>query len=111
MTNEYAEDFARQQIQRLIYSLNQPFLRNSIQSAFTNTNIFDHPYFEAIFGGAEFPDGTFMIDSEEEIIEFQKIFLDEMSRIRSDNLMTFPVNTISLLTNNEGHFVDEEFAK
>lgn len=111
ITEEYGEKFARQQIQRLIYSLNQPFLRNSIQSAFTNTNIFDHPYFEAIFGGAEFPDGTFMIDAEEEIIEFQKIFLSEMSKIRSNNMMTFPVNTISLLTDAQGHFVDEDFAK
>lgn len=111
ITQEYGEEFARQQIQRLIYSLNQPFLRNSIQSAFTNTNIFDHPYFEAIFGGAEFPDGSFMIDAEEEIIEFQKIFLSEMSQIRSNNMMTFPVNTISLLTDAQGHFVDEDFAK
>ena len=111
ITEEYAEDFARQQIQRLIYSLNQPFLRNSIQSAFTNTSIFDHPYFEALFGGAVFPDGSFMIDSEEEIIEFQKIFLTEMSDIRSQNVMTFPVNTISLLTDTNGNFVDEEFAK
>ena len=29
---------ARQQIQRLIYALNQPFLRGGIQSAFTNTS-------------------------------------------------------------------------
>ena len=33
-----------------------------------------------------------MIDSEEEIIEFQKLFLEEMSRIRSENMMTFPVD-------------------
>lgn len=108
---EYALVFAKQQIQRLIYSLNQPFLRNSIQSAFTNVNFFDHPYFEAIFGGAEFPDGTFMIDYEEEIIEFQKIFLEEMSRIRSENMMTFPVSTISLLENDQHEPVDIEFAK
>lgn len=111
LTEEHAVQFAKQQIQRLIYSLNQPFLRNSTQSAFTNVNFFDHPYFEAIFGGAEFPDGTFMIDFEEEIIEFQKLFLEEMSRIRSENMMTFPVSTISLLENEEHEPVDVEFAK
>lgn len=111
LTPEHGNKFAKQQIQRLIYSLNQPFLRNSIQSAFTNVNFFDHPYFEAIFGGAEFPDGTFMIDFEEEIIEFQKTFLEEMSRIRSENMMTFPVSTISLLENENHEPVDVEFAK
>ena len=111
LSEEHALVFAEQQIQRLIYALNQPFLRNSIQSAFTNVNFFDHPYFEAIFGGAEFPDGRFMIDYEEEIIEFQKIFLRKMSEIRSQNMMTFPVSTISLLTDKAGNFVDEEFAK
>lgn len=111
LNKDEGERFAKQQIQRLIYALNQPFLRQGIQSAFTNVNFFDHPYFEAIFGGAEFPDGTFMIDSEEEIIEFQKIFLTEMSNIRAKNVMTYPVSTISLLTDKDGNFVDEEFAK
>lgn len=111
ITKDYAEKFARQQIQRLVYALNQPFLRGSIQSAFTNVNFFDHPYFEAIFGGSEFPNGEFMIDYEEEIIEFQKLFLKEMGEIRNQNMMTFPVSTISLLTTPDGKFVDEEFAR
>ncbi len=101
---------ARQQIQRLIYALNQPFLRGGIQSAFTNTSIFDRPYLEALFGGAEFPDGTFMIDEIDGIMEFQKVFLETMAKIRSKNMMTFPVNSISLLRVN-GKFVDEEFAR
>lgn len=104
------ETYARQQIQRLIYSLNQPFLRGGIQSAFTNTSIFDRPYYEALFGGSTFPDGTYMIDVEEEVIEFQKLFMETMSECRSHNMMTFPVNSISLLKK-DGKFVDEEFAK
>lgn len=101
---------AKQQIQRLIYALNQPFLRSGIQSAFTNTSVFDHAYLEALFGGAEFPNGTFMIDEIEGIMDFQKVYLEEMSRIRSKNMMTFPVSSISLLKQN-GKFVDEEFAR
>lgn len=101
---------ARQQIQRLIYALNQPFLRGGIQSAFTNTSVFDHSYLEALFGGSEFPDGTFMIDEIEGIMEFQKVYMEEMSRIRSKNMMTFPVSSISLLKQ-DGKFVDEEFAR
>lgn len=103
------ESYAKQHIQRLIYALNQPYTRNGIQSAFTNTSIFDRPYLEALFGGAEFPDGAFMIDELEGIMEFQKLFLETMSEIRSKNMMTFPVNTISLLRK-DGKFADEEFA-
>ena len=107
---ENPEKYARQNVQRLIYALNQPYTRNGIQSAFTNTNIFDHPYLEALFGGSEFPDGSFMIDEIEGIMDFQKLFLETMSEIRSKNMMTFPVNSISLLRQN-GKFVDEEFAR
>jgi len=88
------------------------------QSAFTNTSIFDRPYFEALFGGSIFPDGTFMIDYEEEIIEFQKWYMEVMSEIRSTNMLTFPVNTISLLRkegeynlNTLDGFVDQNFAE
>lgn len=71
--------------------------------------MFDHPYFEALFGGAVFPDGSFMIDYEEEIIEFQKWYMEVMSDIRSTNMFTFPVSTISLLRQ-DGKFVDNDFA-
>lgn len=101
---------ARQEIQRLIYALNQPFLRGGIQSAFTNTSIFDRPYLEALFGGSEFPDGSFMIDEIDGIMEFQKVFLETMAKIRAKNMMTFPVNSISLLRVN-GRFMDEDFAR
>lgn len=103
------EYYAKQQFQRFIYAVNQPFLRDGSQSAFTNTSVFDRPYFEALFGGSEFPDGTFMIDYEEEIIEFQKWYMEVMAEIRHDNMFTFPVSTISLLRQN-GKFVDEDFA-
>ena len=109
-TSHNEKYYAKQNFQRFIYAVNQPYVRDGSQSAFTNTSVFDHPYFEALFGGAEFPDGTFMIDYEEEIIEFQKWYMEVMSDIRSSNMFTFPVSTISLLRQN-GKFVDEEFAK
>ncbi len=104
------EYYAKQAFQRFIYAVNQPYLRDGSQSAFTNTSVFDRPYFEALFGGSEFPDGTFMIDYEEEIIEFQKWYMEVMAEIRHDNMFTFPVSTISLLRQN-GEFVDKEFAE
>ena len=102
--------YADQNFQRFIYAVNQTYVRDGSQSAFTNTSVFDHPYFEALFGAAEFPNGELMIDYEEEIIEFQKWYMEVMSDIRSTNMFTFPVSTISLLRQN-GKFVDEDFAK
>lgn len=104
------EYYAKQNFQRFIYAVNQPYVRDGSQSAFSNTSVFDYPYYEALFGGASFPDGTFMIDYQDEIIEFQKWYLDVMADIHSVNMFTFPVNTISLLRKN-GKFVDEDFAK
>ena len=100
----------KQEFQRIIYKLNQPFLRSSIQSAFTNFSIFDRPYLESLFGAKEFPDGTFIINYIDEIIEYQKKFMEVVSEIRSENMMTFPVLTYALLRQN-GTFVDEDFAK
>ena len=104
------EQLRDQEFQRIIFKLNQPFLRQGIQSAFTNFSIFDRPYFEALFGAKEFPDGSFMIDFEEEIIEYQKAFMRIVSEVRSQNLMTFPVISFSLLKK-DSKFVDEDFAK
>lgn len=100
----------KQEFQRIIYKLNQPFLRSSIQSAFTNFSIFDRPYLESLFGAKEFPDGTFIINYIDEIIEYQKKFMEVVSEIRSENMMTFPVLTYALLRQNR-KFVDEDFAK
>lgn len=109
-TSHKEEYYARQNFQRFIYAVNQPYVRDGSQSAFTNTSVFDRPYFEALFGGSEFPNGEFMIDYEDDIIEFQKWYMEVMSDIRSTNMFTFPVSTISLLRQN-GQFVDEDFAK
>ena len=105
--NDY---YARQQIQRFIYAVNQPYVRDGMQSAFTNVSVFDGPYLEALFGGSEFPDGTFMVDELDEIKEFQKLFMEVVADIRQHNMFTFPVLTISLLRQDH-KFVDEEFAK
>ena len=101
--------YVRQSFQKLIYRLNQPFMRID-QSAFVNVSIFDREYYEALFGGLEFPDGTFAIDYVDEFIEHQKIFMEVVSQIRQENMFTFPVLTYSLLYK-DGKFVDEEFAR
>lgn len=104
------ETYRDQEFQRIIYKLNQPYLRVN-QSAFTNFTIFDRSYLESIFGGKMFPDGSFIIDYIDELLEYQKAFMEICSSIRSQNMMTFPVLTFSLLRDKEGKFIDEDFAK
>ena len=103
---EYYRD---QEFQRIVYKLNQPYLRVN-QSAFTNFSIMDESYLESIFGGKTFPDGSYMIDEIDNIIEYEKAFMEVVSEIRAKNVMTFPVLTYSLLRK-DGKFVNEEFAK
>lgn len=88
--------YVRQCFQKLIYRLNQPFMRID-QTAFVNVSIFDKYYVESLFGGVEYPDGTFVIDQIDGIMEHQKIFMEVVSEIRSVNMFTFPVLTYSLL--------------
>ena len=76
----------------------------------TNVSIFDRCYLESLFGGMEFPDGTFAIDHIEDLIEFQKVFMEVVSEIREENMFTYPVLTYSLLYI-DGKFQDEDFAK
>ena len=103
------DTYLRQNFQKLIYRLNQPFLRID-QCAFTNISIFDRPYLESLFGGVEFPDGSFVIDQIEELIDCQKVFMEVVSDVRKEQMFTFPVLTYSLLYK-DGKFQDEEFAR
>lgn len=108
-TQEDFERYRDQEFQRIIYKLNQPYLRVN-QSAFTNFSIFDQSYYTELFGGLVFPDGTFAIDYLDDFIEYQKAFMRVVSKIREQNMLTFPVLTYSLLYR-DGKFVNEDFAK
>ena len=101
--------YMRQQFQKFIFRLNQPFLRID-QSAFTNVSIFDRRYIESIFGGVEFPDGTLAIEHVEDLIHAQKVFMEVVSETREVNMFTYPVLTYSLLYI-DGKFQDEDFAR
>ena len=103
------ETYLRQCFQKLIFRLNQPFMRID-QAAFTNVSIFDRPYIESLFGGVVFPDGDLAIDHVEDIVYTEKIFMEVVSEIRKEQMFTFPVLTFSLLYQ-DGEFKDKEFAR
>lgn len=111
--NHYLKDpeyYRRQYFQKFVYDCNQPYLRQSIESSFTNITIMDRNYITELFGGRMFPDGTFAIDHVDEILEHQKVFMEVVAEVRTNHMFTFPVLTYSLLYQN-GKFVDEEFAR
>lgn len=103
------EYYRKQCFQKFIYDLNQPYLRVT-ECAFSNISVMDRNYLVELFGGRQFPNGDYVIDHIEGIIEHQKVFMEVVSEIRKETMMTFPVLTYSLLFQN-GKFVDEEFAR
>lgn len=103
------EYYRKQCFQKFIYDLNQPYLRVT-ECAFTNLSIMDRNYLVELFGARQFPNGEYVIDHIEEIIQHQKVFMETIAEIREKLFMTFPVLTFSLLFQN-GKFVDEDFAR
>lgn len=107
-TPEYYRD---QEFQRHIFKLNQPFLR-VIQCAYVTMTIMDKDYLVQLFGGMEYPDGTFVIDYIDEIIEYEKAFMQVVHQTRRQNMFTFPVISYSLLFDyDKNKFVNEQFAR
>lgn len=104
------EYYLKQAFQKLVFRLNQKFYRDQTQTVFSNMSIFDKPYLEELFGGLEYPDGSFAIDYLDDIMKAQKMFMEVVSETRKQQLFTYPVLTYSLLYR-DNKFVDEEFAK
>lgn len=103
------EYYREQMFQQFIFEVNQIHTRIT-QSAYTNLIIMDRPYIQELFGTRQFPDGTFVMDYIDEIIEHEKVFMRTEGEIRKQVFHTFPVYTYALLFQN-GKFVDEEFAR
>ncbi|APR02498.1 TPA: anaerobic ribonucleoside-triphosphate reductase [Clostridium botulinum] len=110
MNKEQAKKFKEQQWQQILFSLNQPFLKGQEQSAYTNFSILDREHIMGFFGMEKFPDNTLIIDYLEEIIQYEKDFLDYEKRLRYEKFFTFPVISASLLFR-DGKYLDEDMAK
>lgn len=96
-----------QKFQQIVYSINQPAAARNFQSVFWNISYFDKNYFEGIFGEFYFPDGT--QPQWESLSWLQKKFAKWFNEERIKCILTFPVETMALLTNGED-VVDEEYA-
>ena len=97
-----------QYFQQVIYSINQPAAARGMQSAFVNFSYFDKPFFDGMFGNFYFPDNT--APKWESVKWLQKEFMMWFNQERLRTLITFPVESVTLLYK-DGKFQDEEMAE
>ena len=80
---------------QFIYGVNQPAGNRSYQSPFTNVSYYDHTYFESLFGEFYYPDGT---KPQWEAIDcLQRLFMKFFNKLRTKQILTFPVETICMV--------------
>lgn len=99
----------RQALQGVVYALNQPASARGNQSVFWNISVLDRFYFEQLFGGFKFPDGTQPV-YEGSFRKLQMFFMDWFRQERERALLTYPVLTAPLLVDAEGKPKDKHFA-
>ncbi len=94
--------------EQIVYSLNQPTGARNYQAVFWNVAYYDKPYFDSIFGEFRFPDGS--APDWEGLKWLQKRFMRWFNHERTKAVLTFPVETMALLYDKEGNFVDQDMA-
>lgn len=93
--------------QQVVHSMNMPAGNRGYQTVFWNVGYFDKNYFEGVFGEFKFPDGS--APRWETLSWLQKKFMKWFNEERTKYILTFPVETMAMLT--DGHdIVDKEYA-
>jgi ribonucleoside-triphosphate reductase len=93
--------------QQVVHSMNMPAGNRGYQTVFWNVGYFDKNYFDGVFGEFRFPDGT--APKWETLSWLQKKFMKWFNEERTKYILTFPVETMAMLT--DGHdIVDKEYA-
>ena len=93
--------------QQIVYSINQPTGARNFQSVFWNISYYDRYYFNSIFGNFRFPDGS--APHWDGLNWLQKRFMKWFNEERLHAVLTFPVETMALLSEN-GDVKDKEYA-
>lgn len=94
--------------EQIVYSINQPTGARNFQAVFWNIAYYDKPYFESLFGEFRFPDGS--APDWESLSWLQKRFMKWFNAERTKTTLTFPVETMALLTEN-GDVQDKEWGE
>ena len=93
--------------EQIVYTLNQPTGARNYQAVFWNISYYDRYYFNSLFGDFVFPDGS--KPDWDGLSWLQKRFMKWFNKERTKSLLTFPVETMALLTEN-GECRDSEWA-
>ncbi len=93
--------------EQIVYTLNQPTGARNYQAVFWNIAYYDRFYFESLFGEFRFPDGS--APDWNGLSWLQKRFMTWFNAERTKSVLTFPVETMALLSEN-GECRDAEWA-
>ena len=93
--------------EQIVYTLNQPTGARNYQAVFWNVAYYDKYYFESIFGEFYFPDGS--KPDWNGLSWLQKRFMKWFNKERTKTLLTFPVETMALLVDENGECKDKEW--
>lgn len=93
--------------EQIVYSINQPTGARNFQAVFWNISYYDQYYFKSIFGDFYFPDGS--QPDWDGLNWLQKRFMKWFNQERSKTVLTFPVETMALLTDENGDCRDKEW--
>ena len=102
--------------EQIVYSINQPTGARNFQAVFWNVAYYDKYYFESLFGEFRFPDGS--QPDWNGLSWLQKRFMKWFNAERLKTPLTFPVETMALLTDGDevrdkewGDFTAEMYAE
>ena len=91
---------------QFVWGVNQPAGNRGFQSPFTNISYYDHTYFDSLFGSFYYPDGT---QPEWEAIDtLQRLFMKWFNKLRTRQVLTFPVETFAMVHDNHD-IIDKEY--
>lgn len=93
---------------QFIYGINQPAGNRSFQSPFTNISYFDKTYFNSLFADFYYPDNT---KPEWKAINIlQKMFMKFFNKLRTTQILTFPVETAAMVYDPKTNdIIDQEY--
>lgn len=92
--------------QQVVYSINQPTGARNFQSVFWNISYYDKYYFQSLFGEFCFPDGS--RPDWKSLDWLQRRFMRWFNEERTKAVLTFPVETMALLSK-DGDILDKEY--
>jgi ribonucleoside-triphosphate reductase len=99
-------DFIEKAFKQFVYGINQPAGNRSYQSPFTNVSYYDHTYFSSLFGEFCYPDGT--KPEWAAINVLQKMFMKFFNKLRTKQILTFPVETLAMVHDGK-NIIDKEY--